>query len=133
MYLNETFTTLKLTDKIVWQKHLSNWPKRAHFAFMGNSDGGGDLAGVKGETLEDNILVMAGYSAVGALRHPEPGAVSKTVHHCRKPLINVGDGIREHHTQALLDIFTIREEIGMVNGLTINMVGDLKHGRTVHS
>ncbi|EDS41063.1 conserved hypothetical protein [Culex quinquefasciatus] len=48
MYLNETFTTLKLTDKIMWQKHLSNWPKRAHFAFMGNSDGGGDLAGVVG-------------------------------------------------------------------------------------
>ncbi|EDS41065.1 aspartate carbamoyltransferase [Culex quinquefasciatus] len=87
----------------------------------------------KSETLEDNILVMAGYSAVGVLRHPEPGVVSKAAHHCRKPLINVGDGIREHHTQALLDIFTIREEIGMVNGLTINMVGDLKHGRTVHS
>lgn len=39
----------------------------------------------------------------------------------------------EHPTQALLDIFTIREEIGTVNGLTITMVGDLKHGRTVHS
>ncbi|KAL9705189.1 hypothetical protein quinque_008707 [Culex quinquefasciatus] len=90
-------------------------------------------ATTKSETLEDNILVMAGYSAVGVLRHPEPGVVSKAAHHCRKPLINVGDGIREHHTQALLDIFTIREEIGMVNGLTINMVGDLKHGRTVHS
>jgi carbamoyl-phosphate synthase / aspartate carbamoyltransferase / dihydroorotase len=48
-------------------------------------------------------------------------------------LINAGDGIGEHPSQALLDIFTIREEIGTVNGLTITMVGDLKHGRTVHS
>lgn len=53
--------------------------------------------------------------------------------YCRKPLINAGDGIGEHPTQALLDVFTIREEIGTVNGLTITMVGDLKHGRTVHS
>lgn len=48
-------------------------------------------------------------------------------------MINAGDGIGEHPTQALLDIFTIRQEIGTVNGLTIAMVGDLKHGRTVHS
>lgn len=53
--------------------------------------------------------------------------------HCRKPIINAGDGVGEHPTQALLDIFTIREEIGTVNGLTITMVGDLKNGRTVHS
>lgn len=57
----------------------------------------------------------------------------RAAHHCRKALINAGDGIGEHPTQALLDIFTIREEIGTVNGLTITMVGDLKHGRTVHS
>lgn len=53
--------------------------------------------------------------------------------YCRKPIINAGDGVGEHPTQALLDIFTIREEIGTVNGLTIAMVGDLKNGRTVHS
>jgi len=53
--------------------------------------------------------------------------------HCRKPLLNAGDGVGEHPTQALLDIFTIRDEFGTVNGLTITMVGDLKHGRTVHS
>lgn len=53
--------------------------------------------------------------------------------HCRKPLINAGDGVGEHPTQALLDIFTIRQEIGTVNSLVITMVGDLKNGRTVHS
>merc|ERR1712071_552096 len=47
--------------------------------------------------------------------------------------INAGDGTGEHPTQALLDVFTMREEIGTVNGLIITMVGDLKHGRTVHS
>ncbi|PNF18284.1 hypothetical protein B7P43_G16319 [Cryptotermes secundus] len=87
----------------------------------------------KGETLEDSIAVMAGYADVVVLRHPEPGAVSRAANYCRKPLINAGDGIGEHPTQALLDVFTIREEIGTVNGLTITMVGDLKHGRTVHS
>ncbi|XP_067639482.1 multifunctional protein r [Eurosta solidaginis] len=87
----------------------------------------------KGETLEDSIAVMAGYSDVIVLRHPEPGAVSRAAYHSRKPILNAGDGVGEHPTQALLDIFTIREEIGTVNGLTITMVGDLKHGRTVHS
>lgn len=59
--------------------------------------------------------------------------VQRAARHCRKPLINAGDGIGEHPTQAMLDIFTIREEMGTVRGLTITMVGDLKHGRTVHS
>lgn len=51
----------------------------------------------------------------------------------RIPVISGGEGTGEHPTQALLDVFTIREEIGTVNGLTITLVGDLKHGRTVHS
>ena len=49
------------------------------------------------------------------------------------PIINAGDGIGEHPTQSLLDIFTIKEERGTVNNLEITLVGDLKHGRTVHS
>lgn len=109
----------------------------------------------KGETLEDSIKVMASYADVMVLRHPEPGAVAVSLNavqfkrrttnslssslsqraasFSRKPLINAGDGVGEHPTQALLDVFTIREEIGTVNGLTITMVGDLKNGRTVHS
>lgn len=87
----------------------------------------------KGESLEDSIAVMAGYSDVVVLRHPLPGAVMRAAKHCRKPVINAGDGVGEHPTQALLDIYTIREEIGTVNGLTVTLVGDLKHGRTVHS
>ena len=49
------------------------------------------------------------------------------------PIINAGDGVGEHPTQALLDLFTIQEELGRVDGLKVVMVGDLKYGRTVHS
>ncbi|XP_067406623.1 multifunctional protein CAD [Emydura macquarii macquarii] len=87
----------------------------------------------KGESLADSVQTMSCYADVLVLRHPQPGAVELAAKHCRKPVINAGDGVGEHPTQALLDIFTIREELGTVNGLTITMVGDLKHGRTVHS
>eukprot|EP00092_Neocalanus_flemingeri_P024222 GFUD01026270.1.p1 GENE.GFUD01026270.1~~GFUD01026270.1.p1 ORF type:complete len:2226 (-),score=685.36 GFUD01026270.1:76-6753(-) len=87
----------------------------------------------KGESIEDSVTVLGSYSDVVVLRHPTPGAVSKAAAHCKRPVINGGDGVGEHPTQALLDAYTIREEIGTVNGLTITMVGDLKNGRTVHS
>ncbi|KAM3602332.1 uncharacterized protein V6R79_002224 [Siganus canaliculatus] len=87
----------------------------------------------KGESLSDSVQTMSCYADVLVLRHPTPGAVESASRHCRKPVINAGDGVGEHPTQALLDVFTIREELGTVNGMTITMVGDLKHGRTVHS
>uniref|UniRef100_A0A667ZBG6 Multifunctional protein CAD n=1 Tax=Myripristis murdjan TaxID=586833 RepID=A0A667ZBG6_9TELE len=87
----------------------------------------------KGESLADSVQTMSCYADVLVLRHPTPGAVENASRHCRKPVINAGDGVGEHPTQALLDVFTIREELGTVNGMTITMVGDLKHGRTVHS
>jgi len=87
----------------------------------------------KGETLEDSVRMMSAYSDLVCIRHPEPGAADRAAKVCTKPVVNAGDGTGEHPTQALLDIFTIREEIGTVNGITITMVGDLKHGRTVHS
>lgn len=67
------------------------------------------------------------------MRHPEPGSAHSAAKNSPVPVINAGDGVGEHPTQAFLDIFTIREELGTVNGLTITLVGDLKHGRTVHS
>ncbi|TRY86953.1 hypothetical protein DNTS_000646 [Danionella cerebrum] len=87
----------------------------------------------KGESLADSVNTMSCYADVIVLRHPVPGAVESSARYCRRPVINAGDGVGEHPTQALLDIFTIREELGTVNGMTITMVGDLKHGRTVHS
>jgi len=92
-----------------------------------------DSSQVKGESLEDCVQVMGSYCDAIVMRHPETGAVQRAANRCQKPLINAGDGVGEHPTQALLDVFTIREEIGTVNGITVTMVGDLKHGRTVHS
>nr|XP_032828845.1 CAD protein isoform X2 [Petromyzon marinus] len=87
----------------------------------------------KGESLADSVTTMSCYADVLVLRHPAPGAVEMAAKNSRHPVINAGDGVGEHPTQALLDIFTIREELGTINGMTITMVGDLKHGRTVHS
>jgi aspartate carbamoyltransferase len=67
------------------------------------------------------------------LRHPETGSAATAARFARKPIINAGDGTGEHPTQALLDLFTIREELGRLEGLTVTMLGDLKYGRTVHS
>ncbi|KAJ8319882.1 hypothetical protein KUTeg_001469 [Tegillarca granosa] len=76
----------------------------------------------KGETLEDTVMMMSGYSDIIVIRHPKPGAVKSAAQHCRKPIINAGDGVGSHPTQALLDVFTIREEIGTVNGLTVSIL-----------
>jgi aspartate carbamoyltransferase len=87
----------------------------------------------KGESLPDTIRTLECYADVIVLRHPEVGASALAAEFATKPIINAGDGVGEHPTQALLDMFTIREELGGVDGLTVTMVGDLKYGRTVHS
>src|SRR6185295_2709563 len=87
----------------------------------------------KGESLPDTVRSLECYADVIVLRHPETGSAAIAANAARKPIINAGDGIGEHPTQALLDLFTIREELGTIDGLTITMLGDLKYGRTVHS
>lgn len=87
----------------------------------------------KGESLPDTIRTLECYADVIVLRHPEMGSAALAAQYARKPLINAGDGAGEHPTQALLDLFTISEELKRLDGLTITMVGDLKYGRTVHS
>jgi aspartate carbamoyltransferase len=87
----------------------------------------------KGESLPDTIRTLECYADVIVLRHPEVGSAALAAKYARKPIINGGDGIGEHPTQALLDLFTIKEELGKVDGLTVTMLGDLKNGRTVHS
>jgi aspartate carbamoyltransferase len=87
----------------------------------------------KGESLPDTVRTLACYADVIVLRHPEVGAAALAAKHARKPVINAGDGVGEHPTQALLDTFTIREELGRLDDLTVTMLGDLKYGRTVHS
>ena len=87
----------------------------------------------KGETLEDTVRTLESYTDAVVLRHPEIGASRRAAEAARKPIINAGDGAGEHPTQAMLDLFTIREELGRLEGLTVALVGDLKYGRTVHS
>ncbi len=87
----------------------------------------------KGETLEDTIRTVERYADTIAMRHPEQGSADRAANASRIPIINGGDGIGEHPTQALLDLYTIEDTLGSAEGLTVTMLGDLKHGRTVHS
>jgi aspartate carbamoyltransferase len=87
----------------------------------------------KGESLADTVRTLECYTDVIVLRHPEVGSAAIAAKAATKPVINAGDGIGEHPTQALLDAFTIHEELGHLDGLTVTLLGDLKHGRTVHS
>jgi aspartate carbamoyltransferase len=87
----------------------------------------------KGETLEDTIRTMQCYADVIVLRHSEVGAAQRAVSVASVPIINAGDGVGEHPTQALLDLFTIQRERSRVDGLHVTMIGDLLHGRTVKS
>lgn len=89
----------------------------------------------KGESLPDTIRTLECYADVIVLRHPETGSAAIAAQAAHKPVINAGDGTGEHPTQALLDTFTIFEELGggQIDGMTVTMLGDLKYGRTVHS
>ena len=87
----------------------------------------------KGETLADTVRTLEQYSDAIVLRHPQIGSAAAAAGYAGVPVINAGDGAGEHPTQALLDLFTIREELGKVDGLSVAMVGDLRNGRTVHS
>lgn len=87
----------------------------------------------KGETLQDSIRTLGCYGDAIVLRHPDESSAATAAKFSPVPIINGGNGSMEHPTQAFLDLFTIREELGTVTGLTITFTGDLKHGRTVHS
>ena len=91
----------------------------------------------KGESLYDTARVIGGYSDIIVMRHPQMGSVSEFAKASRVPVINGGDGPNEHPSQALLDLYTIKKELlsndRQIDGMNIAMIGDLKHGRTVHS
>ncbi|KAI9679404.1 MAG: hypothetical protein M1817_005426 [Caeruleum heppii] len=87
----------------------------------------------KGETLQDTIRTLGCYGDAIVLRHPDESSAATAGQCSPVPVINGGNGSLEHPTQAFLDLFTIREELGTVTGLTVTFTGDLRHGRTVHS
>ncbi len=87
----------------------------------------------KGETLADTIKMVDAYCDLIVLRHPYEGAARLAAKFSINPVINAGDGAGSHPTQTLLDLFTMREAKGTLEGLNVVLVGDLKYGRTVHS
>ncbi|MCP4475574.1 MAG: aspartate carbamoyltransferase [Gammaproteobacteria bacterium] len=87
----------------------------------------------KRESLSDSIRIISAYADAIVLRHPAEGAARLAAEVSAKPVINAGDGANRHPSQTLLDLFTIRETQGTLEGLRIAFVGDLKYGRTVHS
>lgn len=87
----------------------------------------------KGETLADTVRTFASYTDIIVIRHPEIGSAKIAAEFCEKPVINAGDGVGEHPTQALLDLFTITDHFGSLDGINVTLVGDLLNGRTVHS
>lgn len=93
-----------------------------------------EIASVKkGENLADTVRVVENYADVIALRHPLEGAARLAAEFSEVPIINGGSGAEEHPTQALLDLYTIKKEKGIIDGLKIALTGDLRYGRTVHS
>ena len=87
----------------------------------------------KGEALEDAIRVISGYADAIVLRHPEVGAVERAARAAEVPVVNAGDGPGHHPTQALLDLYTIKKELGRLDHLRVGLAGDLRNGRTARS
>ncbi len=87
----------------------------------------------KGESLQDTIRVLERYADVIVIRHPVEGSVGKAAQVAHVPVINAGDGAGEHPTQAILDLYTIWRSKGSIDGLTITLMGDLKHSRCLQS
>ena len=100
---------------------------------MGTDNAREFSSAAKGETLEDTIRIVSGYADVIVLRHNEEGAAKRAAAVSTVPIVNAGDGPGQHPTQALLDLYTIREELRRIDGIRIAMVGDLANGRTVRS
>lgn len=87
----------------------------------------------KGETIADTIQMVSGYSDCIVMRHPHMSSAAEAASSATVPFINAGDGANEHPTQALLDLYTVKQEIGRIDNFSIAFVGDLQFSRTVHS
>src|SRR5207249_5468630 len=100
---------------------------------MGTDNAREFSSAAKGETLEDTIRIVSGYADLIVLRHNEEGAARRAAAVSEIPVINAGDGKGQHPTQALLDVYTIKDELGRLDGVSVAMVGDLANGRTARS
>ncbi|MEW9669115.1 aspartate carbamoyltransferase [Ammoniphilus sp. 3BR4] len=132
-YKNKVMTTLFFEPSTRTRLSFESAMCRLGGKVIGTENAAQFSSAIKGETLEDTIRIVSGYSDVIVMRHTEIGAAEKAASVASVPIINAGDGAGEHPTQALLDIYTIKKEIGRVDDLHIAMIGDLTYGRTVHS
>ena len=87
----------------------------------------------KGETLQDTIKIISSYADAIVLRHYKEGSAKIASEISSVPIINAGDGVGEHPTQALLDLYTIKKELNKIDNLKVALIGDLLYGRTIHS
>ena len=103
---------------------------------------GGDVIGFsdwkdtsiqKGEDLRDTIKVIDGYADAIVIRHPDAGSAHLAAEAARVPVINGGDGSNQHPTQTFVDLYTMYQAHGSLEGFSVGFLGDLKYGRTVHS
>lgn len=88
---------------------------------------------IKGESVEDTVRIVEGYADAIVIRHYEQGSAHRAAAVASVPILNAGDGPGEHPSQALLDLYTIRHELGRIDGLRVALVGDLRFGRTARS
>jgi len=100
---------------------------------IGFDDAGNTSLAKKGETLADSVRVITSYTDAFVIRHPQEGAARLAAEFSLVPVINAGDGSNQHPSQTLLDLYSIYETQGSLDGLKVAFVGDLKYGRTVHS
>ncbi len=132
-YKNKVMTTLFFEPSTRTRLSFESAMCRLGGKVIGTENAAQFSSAIKGETLEDTIRIISGYSDVIVMRHTEIGAAERASAVAAVPIINAGDGAGEHPTQALLDIYTIQKELGRVDDLHIAMIGDLTYGRTVHS
>jgi len=106
--------------------------KRLSADTLGMTTAGSSVS--KGETLRDTAQTLEAMAPdMIVLRHPSSGAPHQLARTCRASIINAGDGMHEHPTQALLDAFTMMERKGRLSGLRVAIVGDLAHSRVLRS
>ncbi|MCC2624162.1 MAG: aspartate carbamoyltransferase [Burkholderiales bacterium] len=100
---------------------------------IGFADSNNTSLANKGESLSDTLKIIGAYADALIIRHPQDGAARLASEVCNIPIINAGDGANQHPTQTLLDLFAIMDTQDKLDGINLGIMGDLKHGRTVHS
>ncbi|PLT27491.1 aspartate carbamoyltransferase [Peribacillus deserti] len=133
IYSNKIMTTLFFEPSTRTRLSFESAISRLGGKVIGTENAGQFSSATKGETLEDTIRVVSEYCDVIVMRHTDIGAAERAAAVATVPILNAGDGGGEHPTQALLDVYTIKKELGTLDNQHVVMVGDLKYGRTVHS